>query len=134
MREHVRLVTMLLVLSAWVLTAAPAASAQAGPESGSALQAPAVGMEPSSASSCSTYQYQVVSDATVRHSPGGAVKAHLDADGSDGRDFIGAIGNVSQTSGSWYYGNWYQQLYAGGEVFVASGWVLAEKLSYIRCW
>lgn len=86
------------------------------------------------ASACSTWQYQVTQNATLRWAPGGAVKTTLEADPA-GADYDGTIGNVTRRDGSWYYGNWYvTSKTTGGTVYIDNGWVLASSLSYIRCW
>ena len=64
-----------------------------------------------------TRQYVVVSDATLRYSPGGAVKENA---------FVGDKFNVPSPSGNWYYGN----LYDEWNNHYGDGYILASALSY----
>ena len=64
-----------------------------------------------------TRQYVLTSNATLRHSPGGSVKAYA---------FVGDKFNVPNPSGNWYYGNLYDQY----NTHFGDGYILASALAY----
>ncbi|MFI9007462.1 hypothetical protein ACIGNX_09565 [Actinosynnema sp. NPDC053489] len=64
-----------------------------------------------------TRQYVVVSNATLRNSPGGSVVAY---------SFTGDKFNVPSPSGVWYEGNLYDQ----HSTYIGHGYLLASALAY----
>ncbi|MFJ6675346.1 hypothetical protein ACIQMJ_29945 [Actinosynnema sp. NPDC091369] len=64
-----------------------------------------------------TRQYVLTSNATLRYSPGGSVKAYA---------FAGDKFNVPNPSGTWYYGNLYDQ----NNTHFGDGYILASALAY----
>lgn len=64
-----------------------------------------------------TRQYVLTSNATLRYSPGGSVKAYA---------FSGDKFNVPNPSGNWYYGNLYDQ----SNTHFGDGYILASALAY----
>lgn len=87
--------------------------------------------EPSAALACTTWQYMLMDwPRTVRSSPGGTVVATLNPP----PNYTAVWANITDRPGSWYYGNYYYGQTGGPEVWVASGWILAEYLAYARCY
>ena len=64
-----------------------------------------------------TRQYVLTSNATLRHSAGGSVKAYA---------LVGDKFNVPNPSGNWYYGNLYDQY----NTHFGDGYILASALAY----
>lgn len=116
--------------------AAPTASAQEPlpPQIGEP-SAPSILAPEATALACGTWQYRVNEPATVRHTPGGTVKANLDPFPLQS-DADGYLANITVRDGSWYYGNFYVTYKTAPEApgWLTTGWILASQLSYIRCW